>query len=67
MNQQYINVSSKKPPPEAPVPVDPMPEPVQPEAPQQKDPVTPAVTHEVPEPKAPIEEPDPFDDGNFPV
>ena len=62
MNHQYIDVSSIKPPSEVP-----MPEPVQPESPQQKDPVTPIVTPEIPEPKEPIEEPDPFDDGNFPV
>ena len=58
MNPNFVDVSSNKPPSE---------EPVQPEAPNQKDSVTSAVIPEISDPEMPFEEPDPFDDGNFPV
>ncbi|MEH6522014.1 hypothetical protein [Sulfitobacter sp.] len=63
MNQQCISLSLDKQLPIAALPDDPVKVPPAPREPQQNDPVVP----KPPKPNAPIEEPDPFDDGNFPI
>lgn len=58
---------SGDPPAEAPMPVDPKRDKPPDEDPQIADPAVQPVSPEEPAPNNPLEEPDPFDDGNFPV
>jgi hypothetical protein len=63
MNQQCISLFADNQPPISALPDDPVQEPATPEKPQKNDPVVP----KHPKPDAPVEEPDPFDNGNFPI